>query len=186
MSRRLLGVLALAAFASGCSMLPGAKTEPPAVSGSTSGTTSMVTTPASATIGVSRDTVREIQTSLQAKGFYKGPLDGIIGPQTRAALANYRQSEGLPPTAVLDQKTLHELTASATASNAAATSGSGSSAPPRMSAGQIRDQVQAQGYSNVTAISPWGNNAYTAKASKNGQSYTLQIDGHTGKIFSVQ
>ena len=33
--------------------------------------------------------VRALQTKLKAKGYYKGPIDGIVGPKTRSALKRY-------------------------------------------------------------------------------------------------
>lgn len=42
--------------------------------------------------------VMELQRRLQSRGFYRGPIDGILGPQTRAAIRaaqrEYRISEG--------------------------------------------------------------------------------------------
>jgi peptidoglycan hydrolase-like protein with peptidoglycan-binding domain len=38
--------------------------------------------------------VRDTQVRLQANGFYNGPIDGIWGPETSAALARYQQSRG--------------------------------------------------------------------------------------------
>ena len=39
--------------------------------------------------------VANIQTALQQQGYYQGDIDGLIGPQTRAALAQYQQANGL-------------------------------------------------------------------------------------------
>ncbi len=33
--------------------------------------------------------VRALQTKLKAKGYYRGPIDGIVGPKTRSALKRY-------------------------------------------------------------------------------------------------
>ena len=38
----------------------------------------------------------ELQTYLQAKGFLKGKIDGIIGAQTRAALRSWQRQQNLP------------------------------------------------------------------------------------------
>jgi peptidoglycan hydrolase-like protein with peptidoglycan-binding domain len=180
MWKQLGGALALTLFAAGCSMHGGGPS-------ASAGSTAHAETGAEA-LAVNKNAVRHIQTALQSKGFYNGPIDGIVGPRTRTALANYQQSQGLPRTAVLDQQTLQSLTAATTAANnPSQTSGSGSSSPPgRMSADQIRDQLQAQGYDNVSDLRPWGNADYTATADKNGQRYMLEIDGRTGQIFSAQ
>jgi soluble lytic murein transglycosylase-like protein len=36
-----------------------------------------------------------LQTALRAQGHYRGPIDGIAGPQTRAAVRQFQQSRGL-------------------------------------------------------------------------------------------
>jgi peptidoglycan hydrolase-like protein with peptidoglycan-binding domain len=47
--------------------------------------------------------VKEVQRRLRALGFHAGPIDGIYGPQTAAAVQGLQMSEGLvsdgPPTA---------------------------------------------------------------------------------------
>ena len=40
---------------------------------------------------VSPDTIRAIQTRLEAAGFYDGAIDGLSGPRLRAALASWRK-----------------------------------------------------------------------------------------------
>lgn len=135
---------------------------------------------------ISRDAVKQIQSNLWAQNFYNGPIDGIVGPKTRAALANYQQSQGLPRTAVLDKRTLETLTAAnppAAASGSSATSGASAA---KMSADQVRSTLQAQGYADISDIAPRGERDYTAKATKNGKTETLEIDGRSGKILSTQ
>jgi len=51
----------------------------------------------------------EVQTVLQGQGFYRGEIDGLLGPATRAALAAYQTAQHLPPTGALDQPTLDTL-----------------------------------------------------------------------------
>lgn len=41
--------------------------------------------------------VRAAQEALAGLGYYRGPIDGIIGPKTRAAVAKYQTDLGLPP-----------------------------------------------------------------------------------------
>jgi hypothetical protein len=53
--------------------------------------------------------VANIQTALQQQGYYQGDIDGLIGPQTRAALAQYQQANGLEPTSAIDQPTVELL-----------------------------------------------------------------------------
>lgn len=42
--------------------------------------------------------LRRAQTLLEARGLYEGEIDGLMGPQTRAAVEAYEEQEGLPPT----------------------------------------------------------------------------------------
>lgn len=41
------------------------------------------------------DTIRDVQRALSARGFEPGPIDGVMGPLTRSALAAFQRSEGL-------------------------------------------------------------------------------------------
>jgi hypothetical protein len=50
-----------------------------------------------------------VQSSLQEQGYYRGEVDGLMGPLTRDALANYQRDHGLVSTAALDQPTLASL-----------------------------------------------------------------------------
>jgi Putative peptidoglycan binding domain len=62
--------------------------------------------------------VANVQNALHAQkdengdplpGYYGGDIDGVLGPQTRAALADYQQAHGLEPTGAVDQPTLETL-----------------------------------------------------------------------------
>jgi hypothetical protein len=44
---------------------------------------------------LSRDEIKELQGKLGAIGFTAGPVDGVVGPQTQAALRRYAQSRSL-------------------------------------------------------------------------------------------
>ena len=46
-----------------------------------------------------------VQKSLKDKGFYSGPIDGRLGPQSRAGISQYQKSENLPVTGRLDAET---------------------------------------------------------------------------------
>src|ERR1035437_6270683 len=52
---------------------------------------------------------KKVQETLRDKGFYTGPVDGIMGHQTRAAIRQYQQSENLPVTGHLDGDTAGKL-----------------------------------------------------------------------------
>jgi Putative peptidoglycan binding domain len=53
--------------------------------------------------------VADCQATLQEQGYYKGEVDGLMGPLTRDALAGYQRDHGLISTAALDQPTLASL-----------------------------------------------------------------------------
>ena len=52
--------------------------------------------------------VRQVQQQLSDRGYKPGPIDGIIGPNTRAALQSFKQKEGIRGTD-LDEATLKAL-----------------------------------------------------------------------------
>ncbi len=71
---------------------------------------------------LSSDQVKGAQEQLRSAGLYNGPTDGMMDPDTRAALARFQQQNGLRQTQTLDPQTLARL-------NTGQTSGFGSSAP---------------------------------------------------------
>ena len=50
-----------------------------------------------------------VQSALQQQGYYHGEVDGLLGPQTRAAIADYQRDRGLYITSAIDQPTLESL-----------------------------------------------------------------------------
>jgi putative peptidoglycan binding protein len=53
--------------------------------------------------------IANVQAALQEQGYYHGEVDGLIGPLTREAVANYQRDHGLYETASIDQPTLESL-----------------------------------------------------------------------------
>jgi hypothetical protein len=53
--------------------------------------------------------VANVQAALQQQGYYQGDIDGILGPETRAALAEFQSAQGLEPTGTVDEPTLQTL-----------------------------------------------------------------------------
>jgi hypothetical protein len=53
--------------------------------------------------------VANVQSALQQQGYYQGDIDGVLGPQTRAALAEYQSAQGIEPTGAIDEPTLQTL-----------------------------------------------------------------------------
>jgi Putative peptidoglycan binding domain len=53
--------------------------------------------------------IANVQAALQQQGYYHGEVDGLIGPLTRGAIADYQRDHGLYTTSTIDQPTLHSL-----------------------------------------------------------------------------
>ena len=53
--------------------------------------------------------IANVQSALQEQGYYNDQVDGLIGPNTRAALRNFQADRGLPVTAAIDGPTLEAL-----------------------------------------------------------------------------
>lgn len=53
--------------------------------------------------------IADVQAALQEMGYYKGEVDGLLGPLTREALTGYQSDNGLYTTATIDEPTLDSL-----------------------------------------------------------------------------
>jgi hypothetical protein len=53
--------------------------------------------------------IANVQSTLQQQGYYNGQVDGLIGPLTRGAIADYQRDHGLYVTSAIDQPTLESL-----------------------------------------------------------------------------
>ncbi len=51
----------------------------------------------------------DVQTALAQAGYYQGPVDGVVGPQTRNAIAGFQQDHGLAPTGNINGALLSDL-----------------------------------------------------------------------------
>jgi cell division septation protein DedD len=58
---------------------------------------------------LSKDEIKELQGKLRAACFTAGPIDGVVGPQTQAALRRYAQSRSLATPPEPTQETLLRL-----------------------------------------------------------------------------
>lgn len=54
-------------------------------------------------------TIREIQETLNEKGFKAGPADGTMGPRTRGAIRDYQRKAGLPVDGVASKDVLDHM-----------------------------------------------------------------------------
>jgi hypothetical protein len=53
--------------------------------------------------------VVNVQTQLARDGYYNGPIDGVLGPMTRQAIAAFQSDHGLAITSTVDEPTLSTL-----------------------------------------------------------------------------
>jgi hypothetical protein len=53
--------------------------------------------------------IANVQVQLYNDGYYDGPIDGILGPDTRGAIADYQADYGLAVTATVDEPTVESL-----------------------------------------------------------------------------
>jgi hypothetical protein len=51
----------------------------------------------------------QVQAALQQAGYYQGPIDGIVGPGTSQAIANYQRDNGLAVTGTITNGLLRNL-----------------------------------------------------------------------------
>ena len=66
------------------------------------------TTPASPAVTPSAS-VKELQQELGQLNYYEGPVDGIMGPQTTAAITDLQRQAGLPQTGTMNAATQKAL-----------------------------------------------------------------------------
>ena len=91
LARMQLGKLAETGTAG---VVPGA--EPSAQPPATPQPTEALPVELESSLGLGLEERRRVQVGLSALGFSPGPLDGMFGPRTRAAIGAYRKEKGLP------------------------------------------------------------------------------------------
>ena len=52
---------------------------------------------------------RMVQVALQKRGFYNGRIDGMVGPESRSAIRNYKSSKGMARDGFVDERLLRAL-----------------------------------------------------------------------------
>lgn len=55
------------------------------------------------------DNVKAVQQALETRGYYNGPIDGIVGSKTRSGVREFQQDENLPATGRINAATLNKL-----------------------------------------------------------------------------
>jgi peptidoglycan hydrolase-like protein with peptidoglycan-binding domain len=79
-------------------------------------------------VNSSKQEIQQAQEQLRDQGLYRGNIDGLLGPETKQALEQFQQKNGLRVTAALDQQTMDRLLGNPAA-------GQGSSMPSNLGQG---------------------------------------------------
>jgi peptidoglycan hydrolase-like protein with peptidoglycan-binding domain len=83
-------------------------TQPPAVVAFTSGQpiveSPIVNLAVAPPTSARKNEKKELQQALKDKGFYKGPVDGDIGPKTKAAIKAFKIANGLLANSIVGPK----------------------------------------------------------------------------------
>lgn len=53
--------------------------------------------------------IQQLQEALQSRGHDPGPIDGLIGPKTKAAIKSFQASQGIEASGEVDEKTAQAL-----------------------------------------------------------------------------
>jgi|AGTN01.3.fsa_nt_gi Putative peptidoglycan binding domain. len=77
-----------------------------------------------------QNTVRQIQEQLQSHGYDVGQVDGIWGPQSQQALANFQRDQNIQASGSPDQETLAALGVESDAQQAQTPDESSAQKPP--------------------------------------------------------
>jgi peptidoglycan hydrolase-like protein with peptidoglycan-binding domain len=72
-------------------------------------TTTLAKPEADRTFAGEDEIIASVQIELYNQGYYLGPIDGIIGPDRQAAIADYEADYGPPVTAAIDEQTVESL-----------------------------------------------------------------------------
>jgi hypothetical protein len=59
--------------------------------------------------GLGREQIKKVQQALVRRGYEPGPIDGVFGPRTGAAIKSYQQQEKLPITGLLTPDLVQRL-----------------------------------------------------------------------------
>lgn len=104
--KRLLAVTSAVALALGGTALAQSQ---PGTSGGIDPMTGSSSSASSSGQQVPADQAKQAQNALKQQGLYNGPIDGIVGPQTKSAISQFQKKAGLRQTASLDQQTMSRL-----------------------------------------------------------------------------
>ncbi|HTH16434.1 MAG TPA: peptidoglycan-binding domain-containing protein [Magnetospirillum sp.] len=109
------------------------------------------------------DIVRDIQRSLNQKGYRAGSVDGVMGDSTRQAVAQFQHDNDLPGGGRIDQRTLAALGVTGVTARTEAPTliPPGQTVTPEMTA-QVQGELQRLGYDVGRTDGVWGDSTSRA------------------------
>ncbi len=115
----------------------------------------------------SAETIRQAQQKLMDQGQNPGPIDGIMGPQTQAALKSYQEAKGMTASGNLDQQTMASLgvDASGKASGSTSSSPMGSGSTGRSSDSSSTGSTPPSGSTPPDSSTPSGSTSGSSTSS---------------------
>jgi len=132
----------------------------------------------------SRDEVKKAQEALREKGYDPGPIDGVLGPRTRAALRSYQQAENLAVTGRLDSQTAAKLGGESQAAQKERESTSPAAADADNTARNQRDRNSANPTSGDQAENPSDRQITASIRRAVVADKSLSTDAHNVKIIT--
>jgi peptidoglycan hydrolase-like protein with peptidoglycan-binding domain len=113
-----------------------------------------------------RQAIAHVQSELQTLGYNVGPVDGVWGSESRAAMASFQQTKGLPASGQPDQASLNALAVAAASGTAPAVTAA--APPPALmqlpSIAQVQTELGQLGYYHGRVDGVWGRQTRTAMA----------------------
>ena len=99
------------------------------------------------------DTVRLIQQKLKRWGYYNGPVDGIFGTKTTAAVKYFQRKNGLTADGIVGKKTLAALGISSASAGTSQSSGSNySDSDVNLLARLVYGEARGESYTGQIAV----------------------------------
>lgn len=116
--------------------------------------------------------VKQAQRALKSQGLYNGGIDGISGPMTKNAIAQFQHKQGLKESGKLDSKTRAQLMASSNGGNSNAMSGSSG-----IAAGSANSSASMSSGGNVKSLPSSGSLPNGAKMPTDRASSSMRQNG---------